>query len=150
MASTKSKTKIKNYTSSVPVERTVSYIEQELVKIGVSHIEKNYDNGSITGILFSIDKPKRIRFKIPADIDAAFEIIKTIPEYRSKNEEWLKAQAQRTAWRLVYNWVEVQVAMVQLKQAQAMQVFLPYVYDAARDQTFFEKLNNGNFKMLSE
>lgn len=142
--------KIKNYTSSVPVGRTISYIEQELVKIGVTHIEKSYEDGIPVSIIFSIMIPKKISFKIPANIEAAYDIIKNIPGYKGKNSEWLKAQAQRTAWKLVFNWIEVQVAMVQLRQADAMQVFLPYVYDVVDGRTFYEKISKDNFKMLEE
>ncbi len=140
--------KIKNYTSSVPVERTISLIEQELIKIGVSHIEKSYENGTPKGIIFSIMIPQKISFRIPANIESAFEIIKTIPEYKSKSKDWLKSQANRTAWRIVYNWVEIQVAMVQLKQADAMQVFLPYVYDNNLQQTFYDKISGNGFGLL--
>ena len=141
---------IKNYTSSVPVERTISMIEKELVKIGVSNIEKNYNNGIPEGIIFSIKMPKKISFKIPANIESAFEIIKTIPGYKTKKNDWLLLQAGRTAWRIVLNWVEVQVAMVQLKQADAMQVFLPYVYDKKLNQTFYERIRENGFKLLAE
>lgn len=140
--------KIKNYTSSVPVERTISCIEQELIKIGVTHIEKFYKDGIIEGIIFSIMIPQKISFRIPANLSSAHEIIKTIPEYKKKNKEWLKGQAGRTAWRIVYNWVELQVAMVQLKQADAMQVFLPYVYDVNLEQTFYEKISGNGFKLF--
>jgi hypothetical protein len=144
--------KIKNYTSSVPAERTISLIEQELVHIGVTHIEKSYENGTPSGIIFSIAMPhaKKLSFKIPANIEAALDIIKTIPEYKSKNKEWLKSQANRTAWRIVFNWIEIQVAMVQLKQADAMQVFLPYAYNAQSQQTFYDKIKGNEYKLLLE
>lgn len=141
--------KIKNYTSSIPVERTISYIESELVKIGVTHIEKNYKNSVPVGIIFSIELPTRVSFKIPADADAAYDVIKDIPEYRSKKDDWLHAQAKRTAWKIVFNWVEVQVAMVQLKQADAMQIFLPYVYDKKSGKTFYDKISKNGFKLLT-
>jgi len=140
--------KIKNYTSAVPVERTISSIEQELVKIGVTNIEKSYKDGLPVGIIFSIMIPQKISFRIPANIEAALDILKTIPEYKSKNKDWLKAQSNRTAWRIVYNWVEIQVAMVQLNQVDAMQVFLPYVYDSQRRETFYEKISSNGFKLL--
>ena len=141
---------IKNYTSSVSVERTISAIEQELVKIGVTHIEKRYENGLPTAIMFSIMfKTEILCFKVPVNPEAAYDIIKSIPGYKSKSKDWLKAQSYRTAWRIVLNWVEVQVAMVQLRQADAMEVFLPYAYDQSSNTTLFEKLKGENFKMLS-
>lgn len=142
--------KIKNYTSSVPVERTIATIEAELIKIGVSHIEKSYVDGVPKSIIFSITLKQKISFQIPANADAAFDALKTIPEYKHKPKLWLQAQAARTAWRIVLNWVEVQVAMVQLNQADAMQVFLPYVLDTVTGQTFYQKISSNNFKLLIE
>lgn len=144
---------IKNYTSSVPAIRTISCIEDELVKIGVTHIEKNYVNKIPMGVIFSVQLPgitKKLSFKIPANIAAAYRVIKEIPEYKNKNDDWLQAQAQRTAWRVVLNWVEVQVAMIQLEQADAVQMFLSFVYDPKSKKTFYEKVSGGNFKMITE
>lgn len=140
--------KIKNYTSSVPIERTIATIEAELIKIGVSHIEKSYMDGVPKSIIFSITLEQKISFQIPANANAAYDALKTIPEYRKKPKAWLQAQAARTAWRIVLNWVEVQVAMVQLNQADAMQVFLPYVFNSATGQTFYERISSNNFKLL--
>lgn len=138
--------KIKNYTSSVSVDRTIGGIEQELVKIGVTRIEKNYEGGMPSGIIFTIELPTKLRFRIPANIGAAYDIIKAVPQYKRKNAEWLQAQANRTAWRIVYNWIEIQVAMVQLRQADAIQVFMTYIYDGK--QTFYERISKNNFKAL--
>lgn len=146
----KKQTKIKNYTTQVSSERTISLIEQELVKLGISHIEKEYSNGKPTGIIFSIILTQKISFKIPAKIDAAFEIIKVIPEYKSKQKDWIKEQAARTAWRIIYNWIQLQVAMVQLDQAEAMQVFLPYIYNPDKKETIFDKLKSTNYKYLTD
>ena len=140
--------KIKNYTSSVPASRTISLIELELVKIGVTHIEKSYDMGEANGIIFSITMGKKFSFKLPAKILEAYDIIKLIPEYKNKKVEWLEAQARRTAWKIILNWVEAQVAMIQLNQAEAMQIFMPYIYDSKSGQTFYEKIRDNNFKLL--
>jgi hypothetical protein len=143
--------KIKNYTSAVPVERTISHIENCLVKIGVSKIEKTYTAGFPDGIIFSITIEQEIKFKIPANIDAAKDILKQIPEYRRKPKEWLEGQSRRTAWRLIYDWIQIQVAMVMLKQADAMEVFLPYAYSIKDDKTFYQRMkDNSNYKLLLE
>lgn len=142
--------KIKNYTSSVSVERTIAAIEQELVKIGVSHIEKSYANGLPTGIIFSITIPNApvLRYKIPVNSESAHDILKSIPTYRRKPKEWLRAQASRTAWRIVFNWIEIQVAMVQLQQADSLQVFLPYAYNTETGQTLYEKIRGNGYTAL--
>jgi len=143
--------KIKNYTSSVPVERTISYIEMELIKIGINHIEKVYKDGFPEKIIFSISLPdvKRLSFRIPANVDTTAEILKGVPQYKGFDREKLLAQARRTSWRLVYNWIEIQVAMVQLQQVDAVQVFLPYMYDQKTEKTFYEEIAKNNFRMLT-
>lgn len=147
------KSNIKNYTTSVPVERTISLIEQELVKIGASEITKSYSNGAPSGIVFSVEigaNHEHIKFCIPTNEEAALEAIRSIPAYRSKKSAWLKEQARRTVWRIVLHWVQAQVAMVQLKQAEALEVFLPYVYDAAKNETLFNRIKSKNYSLLLE
>jgi hypothetical protein len=38
--------------------------------------------------------------------------------------------------------------MIRLEQAEALQLFLPYVWDPAKEETFFEKLKKTNYKAL--
>jgi hypothetical protein len=60
----------------------------------------------------------------------------------------VKEQAARTAWRLMQDWVEIQLSFVQMEQAELVEVFLPYIWDGQR--TFFEKLKGGNFLALTD
>jgi hypothetical protein len=46
------------------------------------------------------------------------------------------------------DWVEVQMSMIQTKQADFIQVFLPYVWDEQRKQTFYQALKSSGFKAL--
>lgn len=39
--------------------------------------------------------------------------------------------------------------MIKLEQAEPLQVFLPYVYDPHKDETFYEIIKNGNLKLLT-
>lgn len=39
--------------------------------------------------------------------------------------------------------------MIKMEQAEAIQVFLPYIYDGKTDKTLFEKLKSSNFKQLT-
>jgi hypothetical protein len=63
--------------------------------------------------------------------------------------ERIAEQAERTAWSLLRDWVHIQVTMIQMQQAEAMQIFLPYAYDGKNNQTLFEKLKGNGFKLLS-
>jgi len=142
--------KIKNYTSQVSVERTVSMIEAELVKVGASNIEKTYLNGSPDGVIFSITFDRiELSYKLPAKIDAAKEILKQIPTYKTKKKDWIDAQSKRTAWKIIYDWVLAQVAMIMLHQADPIQIFLPYTYNRKTEKTFYEQIKGNQFKLLT-
>jgi hypothetical protein len=55
---------------------------------------------------------------------------------------WAGVQSERTAWKLIQDWVEVQLSMISLKQADFVQVFLPYVWNGQR--TYYQALKESN------
>lgn len=137
--------KIKNYTSSVPVERTLSVIERELVSIGATSIQKDYKDGQVTAVFFSVNIPSlgTFKYRVPARADSAVKHIASIPQYARKGAEWQAQQAQRTAWRIVHDWIISNCAMIRLEQAEAMQVFLPYVVvDKRTNVTLYTRLKS--------
>lgn len=146
------KINLKNYTSGVPPTRSVSQIEQTLVSIGAKHIAKTYDdNSNLSGITFQITQDNRpMIFKLPANVELIEKMmLDEVKRPRRGTIEKTKDQAQRTAWKLLLDWVEVQASMIIIGRREAMEVFLPYAYDPQRDQTFFERLQETKFKMLS-
>ena len=143
---------IKNYTSGVPVDRTVSKIEAALVSGGATNIMKDYSpSGELVAICFAVVNPengKRIAVRLPADVKAVYEIFKDgVKRPRSGTMEKLEDQARRTAWKLIQDWVEIQISMIRLRQAEFLQVFLPYVWDGKT--TFYNRLKGQGFKLLT-
>ena len=65
---------------------------------------------------------------------------------KQKKKADFAEQAERTAWKLVQDWVEVQMSMVQLKQADVREVFLAYIWNGR--QTFFQNLEQTGFRAL--
>ena len=62
----------------------------------------------------------------------------------------LMEQAERTAWKFLADWVDIQLGLVELGQGEFLEVFLPYVYDPAKQQTFFERIKESGYKMLPQ
>lgn len=144
---------LKNYTSEVPAITSMGRIEKALVEAGASDISKKYADGMCSAVTFRIPVNNiPMFFLLPARADACFKILwgEMTPRGRGQahKKKWM-AQAERTAWKIVADWVEIQLSMIQLEQAELMQVFLPYAYDPVSDQTFYEKLKTTNFKMLT-
>ena len=145
-------TTIKNYTSGVPVDRTVAKIEAALVRGGATNIMKNYDGATLSAVCFVVTYPdtgKRMSIRLPANVDAVYQTLRgNIKRPRAGTLDKLREQAAKTAWKLMQDWVEIQLSLIAMSQAEFLQVFLPYVWDGK--QTFYESLKGNGFKMLTE
>ena len=140
---------MKNYTSSVPISRTISRIEECLAKAGASGIMKEYDNGKLSALCFRLRMPtgKDLAVRLPAnEVEVYNVLVKAVKRPRNGTVERLRDQAARTAWKLQQDFVEVQLSMIEMRQTDAMQAFLAYVWDGK--QTFYQALRQNNFKML--
>jgi hypothetical protein len=142
---------LKNYTSEVPASQSLAYIERVLVDMGAQDIVKRYSpEKKVIAVWFNIPRDgKMIPIALPARIEAVMKILMV---GRKKVDDNVLArvrdQAERTAWKNVSDWVECQFVMVQLDQVEFLEVFLPYVYDASKQQTLFEHMKSGGFKAL--
>jgi len=142
---------IKNYTSGVPVERTVMRIEVALIAAGAIGIYKDYKDGVLGAICFSIQDPtsRLLSVRLPSDSKAVYEVLLSrMKRPRKETLKKLKDQAARTSWKLVQDWVEIQISLIEMRQAEFLQVFLPYIWNGK--QTYYESLKEGGFKALPE
>ena len=143
---------IKNYTSGVPVDRTLTKIEAALVKGGASNIMKMYEGGVLDAVSFSVVQPgtgQPITIRLPANVEAVYQTLHAgIKRPRKGTMDKLKDQASRTAWKLMQDWIEVQMSLIQMQQAEFLQVFLPYVWNGKH--TFYSVLKETGFKMLAK
>lgn len=81
------------------------------------------------------------------DVEAAFEVLKAERRTPPKNLVAFKQEARRTAWKLMQDWIEVQLSMVLLNQADLVQVFLPYgVLESGK--TLYAEIKANNFAAL--
>lgn len=144
-------TKIKNYTSTVSTERTIARIEEVLAEAGVSSISKEYNQGRLAALMFKIAVPgsQELTIRLPAKYEAVYAALcKKVKRPHEGTLDRLKDQAMRTAWKLMQDWVEVQLTLIYLGQAEFLQVFLSYVYNGK--QTYYEALKASNYRALLE
>jgi hypothetical protein len=146
---------VKNYTSGVPAETSISRIEQKLAAVGASGIMKLYGlDKRVSALVFQMPHGNRSHsIKVPANVEACFQAMwkdycLRTSHPRQATKATLKDQASRTAWKLVQDWIDVQVSMIVMEQAEALEVFLPYVWDGR--QTYFEAMKGHDFKALPE
>ena len=68
------------------------------------------------------------------------------------NHYWHEHKSQvrqrNIKFRKSLDWVDVQMTLIELSQAEFMQVFMPYLYDHSKRQTYFEKIREKGFQKL--
>src|SRR5574343_614178 len=142
---------IKNYTSTVPADRSVSHIERRLVAQKAKNILKQYSpEGKLDAIAFIVEiNGKDMPFKLPAKVDQVQKKLSgSVRRARKGTMARITDQAERTAWKLVADRVDVQMSVIELDQVEFLEVFLPYVYDPSTQQTFYARIKTGGYKLL--
>jgi len=139
---------IKNYTSGVPVDRTIARIEQLLADAGAKAIGKNYESGKLHSLTFQIEINGRdVLVRLPAKPQQVYEAMrKEISRPRRGTLEKLQDQAMRTAWKIQQEWLEIELTNIKLNQKEPLEVFLPFVWDGR--QTYYTALKETKFKAL--
>lgn len=115
-----------NYTTSVPVARSVTEVTQRLVSAGAGQITTDYNRaGQAVGITFRTETPHGPRtFSIPVNADrvrAVLELEGVEGRYRTPEH------SARVAWRIVKDWIEAQLAIIRSEMVTLDQVMLPYM-----------------------
>jgi hypothetical protein len=116
-----------NYTTEIDPDKTASEIAKCLSQHGAKQILTEYDDAGryVSALSFTImvgDRP--MSFRLPCDWKPVFVILKADPKVPRRNST--EDQAVRTAWRIVKDWVEAQMALVETRMTSTQDVFLPY------------------------
>lgn len=137
---------ILNYTTTIDVHKTVGEIQQILAKGGAMAVSIDYGDGgnpiALTFVVSVRDVP--INFRLPSKHDGVLKRLKNDPAVANKFKN--EFQARRVAWRIVKDWVEAQLAIIDAGQAELAEVFLPYVVMPS-GQTLFKEFES-NQKLL--
>lgn len=128
-----------NYSTSIDVHKTLGEIQKNLVQHGARKLMYDYDeNGRIQALCFSILTPDGERgIKLPANVPAIYEVLK---QQKRSGKIKIKPdyeQAERVAWRIIKDWVEAQMAILESQMVVFEEIFLPYMVNN-KGQTFFQ------------
>lgn len=146
--------KLKNYTTTIPAEKSIAEIEKLLLDFGAESFMKKADKElrQFTAILFTIEvRGKKVPFKLPANVNNVREYI-----YRQycgktarpkKEREDFNDEAYRVTWRLIKDWVHAQLSIIASDMVKVEEVFLPYLM-IDKDRTFSQKFVSGEMDNL--
>lgn len=136
---------LKNYTSEVPVERTLQNIQKILSSNGADRVTIEYFKGIAVGVFFVINtNNKPLQIKLPARL----EKVPYALYGRDVHSEKEKQQVYRTAWKNIHDWIDAQMALVKTDMVKMEEVFLPYMQDK-EGITLFERMEQRGFLLSS-
>ena len=125
---------------------------------GAKMIQAEYDGvGGIIGMSFVINTPHgEIGFRLPVNTAGVYGALlksagqsgvpKTFGKYMRQDQD--KEQAKRIAWRILKDWVEAQMAILDAEMVKMEEIFLPYLTDN-NGQTMFQRLQERGFLQLA-
>lgn len=136
-----------NYTTKIPYQKTMAEIEALLMVHGASDIYKKVDEeGYVSALLFRLRTPDgNLPIRLPIDADATHKVLQRQYSNREIDKRFTsKDHARRVAWRIIKDWLQAQVWLVETQMAKMEEILLPYLmvnkdrtlYDAMRDKHF--------------
>lgn len=141
---------ILNYTTKIDPWKTVNEIQQILSKNSITHFAIKNEGSWPVALSFTIDyKGQPMNFLLPCNYEGVLKCLKNdkkVPK-NDKNSD----QALRVSWRIVKDWVEAQLAIVQAQLVPIEEVFMPYLIVNGNGETLSKKILEGNgMKLLTE
>lgn len=139
---------IKNYTTTINTNKTIGEIQEILSKHGANAIMTEYKDGEVIGLSFKIMTPRgEIGVKLPSNTERVLQVLKNQRKNNNQVKDTLD-QATRVAWRIIKDWLDAQMAILETEMVEMEEIFLPYIMNKKR-QTLYEAFQS-NSLMLDE
>ena len=134
---------LKNYTTEIAAERSLHQIQQKLVNHGARSIRVDYSSGGEPASLsfMVVTKEGELPFRLPANVAKVQVVLmrESTPGYRRQG------QAARVAWRILKDWVDAQLAIIETEMVTLQEVFLPYMIVKGTKLTVFELMSSQGY-----
>jgi len=135
-------TRIKNYTTTLSDEAIFSAIRKTLSSHRAKRITFDYDEqGRAIAIEFIVEIGREsLAFRLPARFqDAEPLVAKARKEARkAASGEALKDASYRVVWAIIRDWLDAQMALIDIGSSRIEEVFLPYLM-VEEGKTLFER-----------
>lgn len=139
---------ISNYTTTINVEKTVAEISKMLARFGARRVSIMYDPaGEVAAVDFVVSvRDMPVQYILPANAEG---VLRTFERDGVTGKYRTEMHARRVAWRIVRDWVEAQLALVDANQAAMAEVFLPYAVTKS-GTTIWQEFESGRAKLLTD
>ena len=139
-----------NYSTKIEAAKTVGEIQQILAAHGAKSILTHYGaDGSVEALAFQIETAQGVvSFRLPINPEPVLKILQR-QSSSGKLRTWVPlnhAQAVRVAWRIIKDWVEAQMALLETEMVKMEEVFLPYVITRG-GRTLYQAMVDRHFQL---
>lgn len=121
---------IKNYTTTKDAFESVGEIQAMLARRGAQRLMIEYGpDQRVVSVSFTISTPGGIQaVRLPSNVDATLEVLRRQKKTNSKVIATYD-QAERVSWRILRDWLDAQLAILETEMVTIDQVLLPYFVD---------------------
>lgn len=138
-----------NYTTTIEAIKTVGEIQGILAGHGAKSIKTDYSaDGQVEALSFLVlTLHGEVGIRLPVDPDAVLRVLTKQNRLGRVPKRYLNhAQAVRIAWRIVKDWIEAQMAILETEMVKMEQIFLPYVITRG-GRTLYEAMSDRHFQL---
>ncbi|MCC6833311.1 MAG: hypothetical protein IT200_18400 [Thermoleophilia bacterium] len=132
---------ILNYTTTIDATKTLAEIQALLARHGARAIQIDYDGqGAPVALAFQAETPiGRQAYRLPANIDAVFAVLTRQHQRGSVQRRFVtREQAARVGWRILKDWVQAQLAIIETQMTTLDEVMLPWLIAGRDGQTVYQ------------
>lgn len=118
-----------NYTTTIDATKSAAECIARLASHGASAIGITYSARKPTGLTFQIETVHGMRqFSLPVNVEGTYKaLIRARNEGRIPPRYAERDQAERVSWRVLKDWLEAQLALIEAGVADMAEVMLPYL-----------------------
>ena len=139
---------ILNYTTQIDSFKTIGEIQKVLVSHGAQSINVDYDVAGNPSALtfFMMIENNPVNFRLPSNYHGVRKSLEKDRKVPTKLKT--DAQAIRVSWRIIKDWIEAQMAIIEAGLAEMAEIFLPYAVTSS-GATLYQHIK-GDMKLLTE
>jgi len=118
-----------NYTTTIEATKSASECIARLAEHGADAIGITYSDRKPSGLTFRIDTVHGSRqFSLPVNVEGTHKaLMRANREGRIAPRYTERDQAERVSWRVLKDWLEAQLALIEAGVAEMAEVMLPYL-----------------------
>jgi hypothetical protein len=130
-----------NHTTVIAAEKTLGEIMGLLAGAGARKLQVEYDDsGQPSGLSFLIQTKIGERgFTLPARVDAVHRVLEQ--QYKRGKVQrrfTTRDQAARVTWRILRDWLDAQLALIQADMASLEEVMFAHMIQGPEDKTIYQ------------